>query len=83
MSSQPKKKVDLCPRLREIIEETLGDLGIDLEGQGLLADEPALTTSKLVNAFDNLRRHVVCRETEFVGPPRRKRPFVLNTQTEG
>lgn len=74
----------LCPRLERLIASVLEELGIDTEEQGAMADESHLTTARLIQAFDHLKRHIVCREVVHVGPPKRTaRPFVLNTEIEG
>lgn len=74
----------LCPRLERLIASVLEELGIDAGEQGAMADEVHLTTARLTQAFDHLKRHIVCREVDHVRPPRRAaRPFVLNTEIEG
>ena len=82
-----QNKAELCPRLEQLVVSVLAELGIDATEQKAMADEPHLTTAKLTQAFDHLKRHVVLREVNFVGPPRRRReewrPFAKNAAEEG
>ena len=82
-----KSRAVLCPRLEQLVVSVLTELGIDATEQKAMADEPHLTTAKLTQAFDHLKRHVVLREVNFVGPPRRRReewrPFARNAAEEG
>lgn len=63
----------LCSRLHALIVGVLEELEIDAAGQEAMVDEPHLTIARLTQAFDHLKRHIVCREVDFVGPPSKRR----------